>query len=198
MTETGQHICAKLTAVFTEIQTTRMADVPVLNPALSVAAFGFDPHEDHHVGVLLTPWFMNLILIPLDPDNNPLAGLQTGASQSHILPGGRFEFMITHEAALGQYLTCSLFSPMFDFADQETAEITAKAVLDQIMTASGDAGEDEDADMRDIWQGRLPEEGQPEETPPEENEDTSRPGREINRRDLFRARLSDDTTEAAS
>lgn len=193
MTETGQDICAKLTTVFTEIQTTRMADVPVLNPVLSVATFGFDPHEDHHVGVLMTPWFMNLILIPLDPDNNPLASLQTGASHNHSLPGGRFEFMAAHEAALGQYLTCSLFSPMFDFADQEAAEITAKAVLDQVMTISEGSEKDEDADMRDIWQGRLPE-----ETPPEENEDRPQPKREISRRDLFRARLSDDTQEVAS
>ncbi len=188
MTETGQDICAKLTAVFTEIQTTRMVDVPVLNPALSVAAFGFDPHKDHHVGVLMTPWFMNLILIPRDPGNNLLAGLQAGTSQRHSLPGGRFEFMVAHEEALGQYLVSSLFSPMFEFADQEAAEMTARAVLDQVMTASEDTEEDEDADMRDIWQGRLPE-----ETPPEENE--GKPKCEISRRDLFRARLRDDVSE---
>ena len=41
-----------------------MAGVPMLNPALRVQAVGFRHWQSHWLGVLVTPWFMNLMLLP--------------------------------------------------------------------------------------------------------------------------------------
>jgi hypothetical protein len=43
-----------------------MRDLPVYNPALAVAAIGFRALDDHAFGVIVTPWFMNLVRVPLD------------------------------------------------------------------------------------------------------------------------------------
>ena len=52
----------------TRIQRERMADIPLLNPALEVQAVGFSVWEAYCLGVLITPWFMNLMLLPLAGD----------------------------------------------------------------------------------------------------------------------------------
>jgi [NiFe] hydrogenase assembly HybE family chaperone len=46
-----------------------------------------------------------------------------------VFPAGVFEFIGSRDAQLGEYQACSLFSPMFDFADQQTACDTALAAL---------------------------------------------------------------------
>ena len=45
----------------------RMAGVPILNPALSVQTVDFSPWRGHWLGALVTPWFINLVVMPLDP-----------------------------------------------------------------------------------------------------------------------------------
>jgi [NiFe] hydrogenase assembly HybE family chaperone len=54
---------ARIEAVFAGIATTRMAGVPVLNPALGVAMRGWQAVEPFELGVLVTPWFMNLLAV---------------------------------------------------------------------------------------------------------------------------------------
>ena len=44
----------------------RMEGLDFVNPALSVEAVAFAPWQGHWLGVLITPWFMNLILAPRD------------------------------------------------------------------------------------------------------------------------------------
>ena len=53
-----------LTAAFERIAATRMAGLPMNNPALKVAAVGFQPWaEDYLLGVLITPWAINLVVL---------------------------------------------------------------------------------------------------------------------------------------
>jgi [NiFe] hydrogenase assembly HybE family chaperone len=49
-----------------------------------------------------------------------------------VFPGGVFEFIGAREPTLGEYQACSLFSPMFEFADQREARATARAALDAL------------------------------------------------------------------
>ncbi len=49
---------------FRQIERTRMTGVPVVNDKLAVRAIGFRPWREHWLGILLTPWFMNLMLLP--------------------------------------------------------------------------------------------------------------------------------------
>jgi [NiFe] hydrogenase assembly HybE family chaperone len=115
---------------FERIAATRMQGVPILNPALQVEAIGFEPCADEDgaqaaLGVLLTPWFMNLIRLPMQGQSCA----PVGTSSEHRIGKERFEFIGAHEASFGDYEMCSLFSPMFGFADQEAARATAWEVL---------------------------------------------------------------------
>jgi [NiFe] hydrogenase assembly HybE family chaperone len=53
-----------LEAVFRDIERTRMSGLPILNTALAVEAIGFTPWQGHWLGALITPWFLNLVLVP--------------------------------------------------------------------------------------------------------------------------------------
>lgn len=125
---------ARLEAAYRSIQADRMQGVPMLNPALGVAAVGFADWEGRWLGVMVTPWFMNLMLVPRDPA--AWTPLRMGAKRKYALPAGEYEFIGGDDPAIGEYQMCSLFSPMFDFADMETATLTAKLALDALLDAA--------------------------------------------------------------
>jgi [NiFe] hydrogenase assembly HybE family chaperone len=108
-----------------------MAGLPMLNPALRVRALGFQPWNAHWLGVLVTPWFMNLVLMPRLAEHFPPCAERE--SRHLVFPAGVFEFIGAHDAGLGSWLACSLFSPMFEFADQAGAEATALAALQGLL-----------------------------------------------------------------
>ena len=62
------YLTRKLEAVFSMIERERMGDIPILNRALSVAAIGMRPFGEAWVCALVTPWFINLMLLPGTPD----------------------------------------------------------------------------------------------------------------------------------
>ena len=101
-------------------------DLPIVNPALRVEAVGFRPLEEHQLGVLITPWFMNLILLPGAErwDDRP-----QGSACNVELPGGKVDFCVSHERNLGTILSAALFSTVADFPDQEIAREVAKETL---------------------------------------------------------------------
>jgi [NiFe] hydrogenase assembly HybE family chaperone len=119
---------AALEAAFGHIARTRMHGMPLLHPALRVQAVGFQPDADfaHATGVLLTPWFMNLLRLPLRPGAQPLA---LGQRAPRPLGGRHLEFLGAFEPGVGAFETCSLFSPMCEFIDQAAAVATAREVL---------------------------------------------------------------------
>ncbi|BAL96924.1 HupJ protein, putative [Rubrivivax gelatinosus IL144] len=123
-----------LEAAFGEIAATRMRGLPFLNPRLAVQAVGFAPHtgEDGEaaVGVLLTPWFMNLVRLPAG------AALAVGAKADREFGGRVFEFIGAHEPRCGGYEACSLFSPVTEFADQAAAVATARELLTLLRPAA--------------------------------------------------------------
>jgi [NiFe] hydrogenase assembly HybE family chaperone len=118
----------------------QMQDLPMINRALRVEAVGFRPWSDHWLGILVTPWFMNLVLMPrLQARWQPIGERE---SRHYVFPAGVFEFIGGRDIALGDYQACSLFSPMFEFADQGGARDTAIAALDALFDrASREAGE---------------------------------------------------------
>ena len=93
-------IAGRLEACFREIRATRMAGMPILNEALSVAAVGGREWNGHWLGVLVTPWFMNLMLLPQEAYETPDA---PGTTRGFVFPAGRFEFMAGREEAIGPY-----------------------------------------------------------------------------------------------
>jgi [NiFe] hydrogenase assembly HybE family chaperone len=118
---------AALERRFKAILQQQMQGVPMVNPALQVQAVGFQAWNDHWLGVLVTPWFMNLMLLPRVAERwQPIAERE---SRHYVFPAGVFEFIGSRDAELGDYQACSLFSPMFDFATQAGAADTAAAAL---------------------------------------------------------------------
>lgn len=124
---------------FTHVQTERMAGIPLLNDALSVEAVGFEwaaadaaaaPVAE---GVLITPWFMSLVRLPLQvlPHGN-----RVGRSVVHPFGCERFDFIGGHDEAIGFYETCALFSPMNGFTSQALALETALASLALVRPAA--------------------------------------------------------------
>lgn len=126
---------AEFEALFERIAATRMRGVPIVNPALRVQAVGFapEPGADAAVGVLVTPWFMNLVWLPLDTEAQDVA--RPGTKRERAVGNERFQFIGAEEPGFGRYEVCSLFSPMGEFAGQDGALATAQAVLDELRRA---------------------------------------------------------------
>lgn len=116
-----------LEKLYNDIQLNRMDGIPILNDKLKVQAVGFRAWHEYVIGVLITPWFMNLMLLPTaDTD---WSDLNVGHKRSYTFEAGSFEFIMGWEEALGKYMSCSMFSPMFDFANQDAAVQTAEAIV---------------------------------------------------------------------
>lgn len=111
-----------------------MAGLPMVNAQLRVQAVGFRPWGPHWLGVLVTPWFMNLVLMPRELLQwVPLAERE---SRFHAFPAGVFEFIGGHDEEIGAYQACSLFSPMFEFNSPEQAAATGLAALQALFDAA--------------------------------------------------------------
>jgi len=125
---------ARLEDAFRAVQMERMRGLPFLNPAVRVEAVAFAPWKGHWLGVMLTPWSMNLILAPRDPA--AWRQLPLGAKRRYTFPAGEFDFISAEAEAIGDYMTCSLFSPVLEFVDHETARQTAALAREALLDAA--------------------------------------------------------------
>jgi [NiFe] hydrogenase assembly HybE family chaperone len=149
-------IARRIEAAFERVARTGMAGMPFLNPALRVEAVGFRVWEGHWLGVLVTPWSINILLLPRSGEWPHLAA---GAERFVELPAGRYRFVSGRDADLGEYHSCSLFSPALEFADHAAARATAAAALD-VLLDTGTAQQPKVAhafSRRDFLRGRLSE-----------------------------------------
>ncbi|WP_168735153.1 [NiFe]-hydrogenase assembly chaperone HybE [Pseudothauera rhizosphaerae] len=112
---------------FARIAATRMAGLPVANPALAVAVPAMEAWQGEWVGVLVTPWAVNLVILP--GSGGRFRAIAVGASQHWHFPSGEYEFLGSHEDGLGPYQCCSLASPAFDFPTQADGEAFARAAF---------------------------------------------------------------------
>jgi len=135
----------KLESTFQMILTERMGSVPVINHSLKVQTVGFHQWGQYHLGVLVTPWFMNLILLPNKQDSYQTQKI--GTVKSYTFPSGCYDFIVTFEEEIGFFLTCSLFSPMFEFENQQAAELTALESL--IVLLKEQQNESEPSELED-------------------------------------------------
>ena len=119
-------LVARYQAIFEE----RMADLPIVNPRLEVEAVGFEQWEDQDLGVLITPWFMNLVLLP---DSSRLVDLPQGEQVECQFPSGPCELTVYHDEDLGSYLAAVLFRTVADFPDQDVARAVAEEALKNVL-----------------------------------------------------------------
>lgn len=115
---------------FARVHRERMAGLPILNPRLAVRLVGPRQWQERWVGVLVTPWTMNLIALPGPRCSDPPGAF--GTKRDLDFPAGRCEFITATDPELGPHETCSLFSPMDAFADQADALGVAGTILTRL------------------------------------------------------------------
>ena len=123
----------RLVAAFGDVAG-RMQGLGFVNPALQVEAVAFEPWQGHWLGVVVTPWFMNLVLLPRD--RSQWRPLPPGAKRKLHFPAGIFEFIGADDPLIGEHQTCSLFSPMHEFQDQAAARLVARLAREALFDAA--------------------------------------------------------------
>lgn len=143
MTELSPEVLAARVAAlenaYRRVEAESMRGLPVHNAALRVEALGFRAWDlaaeglgSALLGVVVTPWCMNVVLLPVDPQGWP--DLEDGDKRDLDLPCGRVGFTVGRLEGVGRLLTCSLFSPMQDFADHDGAALTARFALGDLLS----------------------------------------------------------------
>ena len=118
---------------FYESVARKMAGLPVYNNKLAVDATEFLSWEDNWLGIIVTPWCMNIVLLPGEASHHNVQ--QVGAKFRQKLPSGQYEFIRAYAGECGDFATCSVFSPMFEFSSQSIAMETAQEVLAALFDA---------------------------------------------------------------
>jgi [NiFe] hydrogenase assembly HybE family chaperone len=109
----------------------RMRGLPFVNPALSVEAVAFAPWREHWLGVLVTPWCMNLVLAPRD--RRAWASLAIGGERRYAFPAGDYVFIGAGDEIVGEHQICSLFSPVQQFEDHDSARLVATLAREALL-----------------------------------------------------------------
>ncbi|GLH82206.1 hydrogenase expression/formation protein HupJ [Bradyrhizobium sp. SSBR45G] len=121
----------RLACAYREIGARTMRELPIYHDALTVEAVGFTCFQGRTIGIVITPWFMNVV--------TPVEQGIAGSSVTIALPAGAFAFTIGDIAGIRGIASCSLFSPMFEFEDMAAARTAAEAAMATLMTAPDDA-----------------------------------------------------------
>jgi [NiFe] hydrogenase assembly HybE family chaperone len=98
--------------------------LPVHHPLLEVEAVGFRRVGDAVLGIVITPWCMNLVRIGDDTAEHA-----EGEAHDYALPAGTLMFHAGRLPGFGALEQASLFSPMTEFADQAAARAVAEEAL---------------------------------------------------------------------
>lgn len=118
----------RLARVYRDIGERAMRDLPIYNDALDVEAVGFRVFNGTIIGVMVTPWFMNVVM--------PAGEMAPAASASTLrfrFPARDIDFILSDLNHAGRIASCSLFSPMFEFADAASARAMAEAAINELM-----------------------------------------------------------------
>ncbi|MCU7796793.1 MAG: [NiFe]-hydrogenase assembly chaperone HybE [Candidatus Thiodiazotropha sp. (ex Myrtea spinifera)] len=121
----------RIEETFTRIEQEQMKGIPLLNPNLKVQTSSFQLFEERIVGIVITPWLMNLILFPAEGED--WSNLTLGEKQTHRFPANEYRFMVNEFEGIGQCQTHSLHSPMHEFMDQDHAVAAAESFMQTLM-----------------------------------------------------------------
>lgn len=132
----------RLNAAFRAIAR-RMDGLNFVNPAIDVEAVAFAPWESHWLGAMVTPWCINLMLLPRDA--SAWTSLPQGETLCYRFPAGDYDFISSRDETVGEYQMCSLISPVLDIPDhataREVATLARAALLDPANAPVPDAPE---------------------------------------------------------
>ena len=135
----------RMVAAYRDIGEKRMRDLPFYNARLEVEAVSFRPWHGHLIGVLIAPWFMNLVLLP-GPDDD-WSDCHDGEVREWHLPSGKYRFASVALDGVGTLFSAALFTSVEGFPDQATARAVATETMAQIFVDRGDLGSVGDEDI---------------------------------------------------
>ena len=122
-----------LEAHYRHVWETRMRDLPFVNAALSVEAVGFQRLNGDWVGVVITPWFLNLVLVS---GGGELWGdIPAGERRYLNLPCGTMQFIADDDPDIGPYQYCPLIAPVDKLPDMATARFVAADAIKTVFAA---------------------------------------------------------------
>ena len=124
---------ARLAGHFQTVRETAMAGLPFLNEALEVTALPFRRVAGDWLGVVLTPWFLHVYLVPGGGDL--WQDLGQGLRRRVALPAGELEFIGEDDPELGPLQYCVLLAPVPQFSAQADALQAAGEALETLLTA---------------------------------------------------------------
>ena len=129
--QAGAERIRQLVQRFTHIGETAMRDLPIYNHALHVDALGFQVTDKGLLGVLITPWFINVMLLPQQKQKAPLP---LGQRVTHELIAGEHAFTVGEDDELGHYDFLTLASPTLRYKSQQVARDAAQKALSKLLT----------------------------------------------------------------
>ena len=109
-----------------------MRDLPLYNPAVVVEAVDFLPFGGMGFGVLVTPWFMSALFVPLEPV--PFDPRRVGETMTVPLPAGERGFQLGGDEVTGLTWAHSLLSPLAGIPSHDAAVERARAELERLLT----------------------------------------------------------------
>ena len=118
---------------FEEIYRERMQDLDFVNDLLAVEAIGFRDFGEIRLGTLITPWFINLVIIPATSNDRTL---QQGDQVDVHFPSGPINFTAAVDESIGYYLSAVLFSSVVEIPNQETARELAEEVMREVFNSA--------------------------------------------------------------
>ena len=121
-----------LVASFDRIARESMCGLPFYNEALSVEAIGFERIGEGWLGILVTPWFMNLVFLSEPPI--PYSEAANGKKRTAELPGGPVTFLCGGTVDVGMFDAHSIASPMAVYQSQDQARAAARQALLRLRT----------------------------------------------------------------
>ncbi len=134
----------------------RMRDLPFYNDSLSIEPVGFREWEGHRLGILITPWFINLILLPGERDD--WSAVEQGDQSDWHLPSETVRFTANRsEDDEEVFLAAPVFTNVIGVPDHEAAKNIAAQVLQSLLAKPGseEAAPGHAVSRRDLFRGRL-------------------------------------------
>ncbi len=125
-----QAAAVTLLQTFEHILQENMQGIPILNNKLQVQTLGFQKFEGRIMGIVITPWLMNLIILPNEDDD--WNELELGKKMPVKFPSASYKFMVNEIDGIGKCKTHSMYSPMHEFYNQDHAVKVAQDFLDDL------------------------------------------------------------------
>jgi len=122
-----------LETLYQRVYQEEMKGLPICNDNIKVEAVDFQLYQDQWMGILVTPWFTNLLIIRQLGQDWPELKLAKGNEQFFNFPVGDIKFTPRFEPELGTYFCCSLVSPMSEVSSHQQAIIDAKLAMRQLI-----------------------------------------------------------------